>query len=289
MYMDGNGVSIILPARNEARGLSTLLPNLRLLMPAAEIIVVDDGSNDSTAEICESHGVKRVAHLYSIGNGAAVKTGARTAKSEILIFMDADAQHDPADVPRLLAKLDEGYDMVVGARESDTHAGTHRALGNSVFNWLASWMVHHKVDDLTSGFRAVRADKFRKFIHLLPNGFSYPTTITMSFFRAGFMVGYLPIRAKLRLGTSHLNPMRDGMRFLLIIIRIGTLYSPFKLFLPVSLSFFLVGLSYYAYTYISYSRFSNMSALMLTTAILTFLIGVISEQITALHFKDSEK
>jgi glycosyltransferase involved in cell wall biosynthesis len=287
--MDGNGVSIILPARNEARGLSTLLPNLRLLMPAAEIIVVDDGSNDSTAEICESHGVKRVAHLYSIGNGAAVKTGARTAKSEILIFMDADAQHDPADVPRLLAKLDEGYDMVVGARESDTHAGTHRALGNSVFNWLASWMVHHKVDDLTSGFRAVRADKFRKFIHLLPNGFSYPTTITMSFFRAGFMVGYLPIRAKLRLGTSHLNPMRDGMRFLLIIIRIGTLYSPFKLFLPVSLSFFLVGLSYYAYTYISYSRFSNMSALMLTTAILTFLIGVISEQITALHFKDSEK
>lgn len=289
MDVDGSGVSIILPARNEAQGLTMLLPRMRQLLPAAEIIVVDDGSEDATAPICAVHGVKRVAHIYPIGNGAAVKTGARVASGEILVFLDADGQHDPADIPKLLVKLSEGYDMVVGAREADTHAGRQRALGNSIFNRLATWMVNHKVEDLTSGFRAVNAGKFRKFIHLLPNGFSYPTTITMSFFRAGFAVGYLPIRAKQRLGSSHLQPLRDGMRFLLIIIRIGTLYSPFKIFLPVSLGFFCVGLGYYAYTYFAYGRFTNMSALMFTTAILTFLIGIISEQITALHYKDTER
>jgi glycosyltransferase involved in cell wall biosynthesis len=282
-------LSIILPAKNEAANLGPLLARLCQEMPDAEIIVVDDGSTDVTGEICAQHKVVHLHHPYAMGNGAAVKSGARIAKGEIWVFMDADGQHDPDDVARLLTQLEQGYDMVVGARVTGSHAGAHRALGNRLFNWLASWMVGHRVADLTSGFRAVRAEKFRRFLHLLPNGFSYPTTITMSFFRAGYAVSYVPIRAKRREGKSHLHPLKDGMRFLLIILRIGTLYSPFRLFLPVSLSFLFLGSSYYAFTFITQGRFTNMSALMFTTSILTFLIGIVSEQITALHYKDTEK
>ena len=282
-------MSIILPAKNEAQTLEHLLPELRLQHPDAEILVVDDGSTDNTAQICQQHEVGRIHHPYSMGNGAAVKSGARAANGEILVFMDADGQHDPVDITRLLERLNQGYDMVVGARQFESHAGKHRAIGNVLFNRLASWMVGHKVEDLTSGFRAVRADKFKRFLHLLPNGFSYPTTTTMSFFRAGFAVSYVPIKAGRREGKSHLHPVSDGMRFLLIILRIGTLYSPFRLFLPVSLMFLLVGFSYYAFTFITEGRFTNMSALMFTSSILTFLIGIVSEQVTALHYKDTER
>jgi glycosyltransferase involved in cell wall biosynthesis len=282
-------LSIILPAKNEAQSLAILLPALKLEFPNAEVIVVNDGSSDDTDDVCAGHDVRVVKHPYSMGNGAAVKSGTRAALRNTLIFMDADGQHDPADISRLLEKLGDGYDMAVGSRTYDSHAGQHRAVANTFFNRLASWMVGHHIDDLTSGFRAVRADKFRRFLHLLPNGFSYPTTITMSFFRAGFPVEYVPIQAKQREGKSHIRLMRDGMRFLLIIVKIGTLYSPFKLFLPVSLTFFLLGTIYYAYTFLAQDRFTNMSALMFTTAILTFLIGIVSEQITALHYKGTER
>lgn len=282
-------ISIILPAKNEASSLEHLLPALQQRYPDSEFILIDDGSTDATPEICNKHGIRRIAHPYTMGNGAAVKSGARAASGETLVFMDADGQHDPEDIARLLERLDLGYDMVVGARTTGSHAGAHRALGNTLFNRMASWMVGHRVEDLTSGFRAVRADKFRKFLHLLPNGFSYPTTTTMSFFRAGYGVSYVPIQAGRREGKSHLHPLKDGMRFMLIILRIGTLYSPFRLFLPVSMSFFLVGLAYYIFTFVTQGRFTNMSALMFTSAILTFLIGIVSEQITALHYKDTEK
>lgn len=282
-------LSIILPAKNEGASLATLLPELRQRFPEAEIVVVDDGSEDDTASVCQRFPVRLVRHPYSMGNGAAVKAGARHASGATLVFMDADGQHDPADVQRLLDRLGEGYGMVVGARDYDSQAGHHRALANSLYNRLASWMVGHRIDDLTSGFRAVAADKFRRYLHLLPNGFSYPTTITMSFFRAGLPVAYVPIKARRREGKSHIRLLRDGMRFLLIIVRIGTLYSPFRLFLPVSLTFFLAGFAHYVHTYLTEGRFTNMSALMFTTAILTFLIGIVSEQITALHYKDSEK
>ena len=282
-------LSIILPAKNEGGSLTTLLPELCRRFPESEIIVVDDGSEDDTAAVCQRFSVRLIRHPYSIGNGAAIKSGARQAGGDIVVFMDADGQHNPADIQRLLEKLDKGYDMAVGARTYDSHAGQHRALANTFYNHLASWMVGHRIEDLTSGFRAARAEKFKRYLHLLPNGFSYPTTITMSFFRAGLAVAYVPIKAKRREGKSHIRLMRDGMRFLLIIVRIGTLYSPFRLFLPISLTFFLAGLTYYAYTYLTEGRFTNMGALMFTTAILTFLIGIVSEQITALHYKDSEK
>ncbi|MCC6658243.1 MAG: glycosyltransferase family 2 protein, partial [Rhodocyclaceae bacterium] len=183
----------------------------------------------------------------------------------------------------------EGYDMAVGARGMRDHAGAHRGFYNAVFNRFASWMVNHRIEDLTSGFRAVRAERFRRFLYLLPNSFSYPTTCTMSFFRAGFGVAYVPVSMPPRIGESHIRPFRDGIRFLLIIIKIGTLYSPLKLFLPVSGAFFLTGLGYYSYTYLTAHRFTNMSALLFITSVLVFLIGLVSEQITLLTYKDSDR
>lgn len=280
--------SIVIPARNEAAGLSSLLPKLKNLCPEAELIIVDDGSTDHTNSLVIQYSAHVVKHPQSLGNGAAIKSGARAASSDVIIFMDADGQHQPEDIPNLMDMLDSGYDMVVGARSRDSQAGWHRASANGIYNRLASWMVGHKVRDLTSGFRAVKAEKFRRFLYLLPNGFSYPTTITMCFFRAGFSVGYVPIHAPKRVGKSHLRIWRDGVRFLLIMFRIATLYSPLKLFFPISLAFFLGGVSYSAYTLSAMHRFTNMSALLFITAILVFLIGLVSEQITMLNYRDSE-
>lgn len=278
---------MIIPARNEAAGLRALLPKLHQHVPSGtEIIVVNDGSDDDTLEVCNSYNATVVHHPYPKGNGAAIKSGARIANGDVLIFMDADGQHKPEDIQALLEEYSHGYDMVVGSRVDGSHAGKHRAVANDLFSRLASWMVRQTVEDLTSGFRVINAAKFRNFMYLLPNGFSYPTTITMSFFRAGYSVSYVPIHTPKRIGTSHIRPLRDGIRFLLIIIKIGTLYSPQRLFLPISAGFFLTGLAYYIYTYITYDRFTNMSALLFISAILTFLIGIVSEQISALHYKD---
>lgn len=282
-----DSLTIIVPARNEEQGLTSLLPALKTQYPAAEIVVVNDGSTDGTVDVCVAHGVKIVSHPYAMGNGAAVKTGARLAQGATLVFLDADGQHDPEDIHRLLAKLEEGFDMVVGARHVRTHSNIGRWGANAIYNRLASWMVGQKIEDLTSGFRAVKKEKFREFLYLLPNGFSYPTTITMSFFRVGYPVDYVPIQAGVRIGKSHINPIRDGIRFFLIIFRVGTLYSPLKLFVPISFSFFVTGLAYYAYTWLTINRFTNMSALLFTTSVLVFLIGLVSEQITSIVYSKS--
>ncbi|WHZ19266.1 MAG: Glycosyltransferase involved in cell wall biogenesis [Rhodanobacteraceae bacterium] len=278
-------LSIILPAKNEAVALAELLPKLRAAQPDAEIIVSDDGSTDDTAALCAKYGATRVGTPYSMGNGAAIKRGARAAKGDVLVFMDADGQHDPADIPRLLAKLDEGYDMVVGARGWGDQAGVGRGIANGFYNWLASKMTGHTVADLTSGFRAVRADKFREFIHLLPNGFSYPTTSTMAFFRSAYPVTYVPIKAAERVGKSHIKPLRDGVRFLLIIFKIATLYAPLKLFTPTAVAFFVLGWIYWAYTFFGFHRLSLVSAALWSAAVIIFLIGLVSEQITSLTYR----
>lgn len=277
-------LSIVLPAKNEESTIQASLEQLRSLFPSAELIAVNDGSTDRTRSIASVLATHTIDHPYSMGNGAAIKSGARIASGDILVFMDADGQHDPADIQRLLDKLDEGYDMAVGARSAASQASVGRWFGNTLYNHLSSWMVGHRVMDLTSGFRAVRADKFKQFLYLLPNGFSYPTTITMAFFRAGYPVAYVPIKAKQRSGRSHIRPLRDSIRFFLIIFRVGTLYSPLKLFFPVSLFHFLLGAGYYGYTYFFHGRFTNMSALLFTTAIVIFLIGLVSEQITNLLY-----
>ena len=278
--------SVVIPAKNESASVPALIEQLLALPGLKEIIVVDDGSTDGTGDIAEKLGARVIRHPYSKGNGAAIKSGARAATGDILLFMDADGQHSPDDVHRLLQKLDQGFDMVVGARQSGSQASVGRGLANKFYNWLASYMTGQKIEDLTSGFRAVRRIKFLQFLSLLPNGFSYPTTSTMAFFRAGYSVSYEPIHAGQREGKSHIKPIQDGIRFLLIIFKIGTLYSPLKLFVPLAFALFSLGLGYYGYTFTTAGRFTNMSALLFTTSLTIFLVGLVSEQITALMYRD---
>lgn len=286
----GPAISIIIPALNEAEPLSRLLAILSGLLPDAEVIVVDDGSTDATSDVVKAAGATLISHPYSLGNGAAIKHGARVANGRVLVTMDADGQHDPADIPRLLSRLEDGYSMVVGARTRRSQATLGRAMANAIYNLAASHMTGHKVLDLTSGFRAVRAIEFRRFLSLLPNKFSYPTTITMAFFRSGYPVAYVPIEAASRKGphTSHIRPLKDGIRFLIILFKVATLYSPLKIFVPISTAFFLLGAGYYAFTYFAFTRFTNMSALLLSAGIITFLMGLLSEQITALSYRESD-
>jgi glycosyltransferase involved in cell wall biosynthesis len=283
-------LSIVIPAKNEADSLSRLLPEIHRLHPDAEILVVNDGSTDNTAELVSLPNVRLLNLPYNLGNGGAVKQGARSATGDTLVFMDADGQHQAEDIERLLHRFDEGgYDMVIGARTKGSQASVGRSIANRIYNRLASWMTGQRIPDLTSGFRVVNAIKFREFLHLLPNGFSYPTTITMAFFRSGYLVTYVPIVALAREGKSHIRLAKDGIRFLVIIFKVGSLYSPLKLFLPISALNFLAGMGLYVYTYFTQGRFTNMSALLLTTALLVFLIGLVSEQITSLMFSRRER
>ncbi len=281
-------LSIVIPAKNEARSIADVVGRAKSVFPDAEVIVVDDGSDDDTGSLAESAGARVRRHPVSLGNGASIKTGARASTGELIAFLDADGQHSPEDLERLIARLEEGFDMVVGARHSGGHASVARLLANSVYNRLASRMSGQRVSDLTSGFRVARADKFKRFLYLLPNGFSYPTTITMAFLRSGYPIDFTPIEVGRREGKSHIRPITDGIRFLLIIFKIATLYSPLKIFFPISSAFFLTGLGWYAYTYTMEGRFTNMSMLIFSAAVIIFLIGLISEQITALTFSRSE-
>ena len=279
--------SIVIPAKNEGANLKTLLPEICSLYPETEVIVVDDGSTDDTVAICTEAGVKVISHKYSRGNGASIKTGARQADSEIILFMDGDGQHKPEDISRLLSEYAKGMDMVVGARDRKSQASLGRLFANSIYNKLASWISGYQIRDLTSGFRIVNREKFLNFLYLLPNGFSYPTTSTMAFCRAGYSLDYIPIETGSRLGKSHINLLKDGIRFFIIIFKIGTLFSPLKIFLPISFLFFITGIFYYLYTYMTEHSFTNMGVLLFIASIFVFLIGLISEQITALIYKDT--
>jgi glycosyltransferase involved in cell wall biosynthesis len=274
------GITIIIPTFNEAGNLAGMLDSTRSPSVHYEVIVVDDGSTDDSWKIALSTGNRNVRHPYTMGNGAAIKSGIRAADGDILVFMDGDGQHDPADIPKLLEHLDR-YDMVVGARSNAQQASPARALMNWVYNKLASYVTGFPIQDLTSGFRAMRAETARELLPLLPNGYSWPTTSTLVLLRSGLSVKYVPINLRQRRhGRSRIRPLRDGARFFMIILKICTLYAPFRIFLPVSASMFLLGLINYAYTYVTAGRFTNMSALMFTTSVIIFMMGLISEQIS---------
>jgi glycosyltransferase involved in cell wall biosynthesis len=281
-------VSIIIPAYNEAQTIGGVVAKIIDLYPDFEIIVVNDGSTDDTAAVAKDAGALVYSHPYNIGNGAAVKSGIRFASGKILVFMDGDGQHDPRDIKKILEYF-PNFDMVVGARPKGYQASWGRALANKVYNWLASYVAKFTIRDLTSGFRAVKSDIARNLLYLLPNTYSYPTTLTLGVLRSGKSIRYITINAQSRQkGKSKIKIFRDGIRFFLIITKICALYSPLRIFLPVSFLMFCIGLGYYLYTFFAWGRFTNMSALLFTTSILIFMMGLISEQICQMRFERSE-
>ncbi len=279
----GAKVTVVIPALDEEAVIGQTVSRIRELHPGFEIIVVDDGSTDRTAEVAEEAGALVVRHPYNIGNGAAVKTGIRRASGELVVVMDGDGQHDPADIAKLLREADK-YDLVVGARSSESQASSGRRLANWLYNKLASYVGKFPVQDLTSGFRIFRRSTVMRFLYLFPNTFSYPTTSTLAYLRSGLTIKYVPIIARKRTGKSKIKPFRDGTRFILIILRITTLFSPLRIFLPLSMLFFATGLANYTYTYITINRFTNMSALLFSVSMMIFLLGLISEQITQMRY-----
>jgi len=277
--------SIVIPVFNEAANLEKLLKKINALeLAGAEIVVVDDGSSDGSAYMAMKAGATVVRHPYNVGNGAAIKSGIRAARGKFLVFMDGDGQHKPEDIPKLLSEA-ENYHMVVGARSKGSKLRLHRNVANLVYNFLASYVTQFPVKDLTSGFRVLERLDALRFIDLLPNTFSYPTTLTLAFLRSGLTVKYIPIQTLYRSGQSKISLVSDGVRFLLIITKIATLFSPFRVFLPVSFFFFFAGVANYLHTYLAYGRLTNMSVFMWTSAVIIFMLGLVSEQIASLRME----
>jgi glycosyltransferase involved in cell wall biosynthesis len=286
--MKRTDVSVIIPAYNEAETIRDVIIQVKEIDPEFEIIVVNDGSKDQTGELAREAGAIVYSHPYNMGNGASIKSGIRIASGDILVFMDGDGQHDPNDIAKMLQYFPE-YDMVVGARSKTSQVSIFRGLGNRMLNWLAGYVAKFRVQDLTSGFRAVKAEIAQSLLYLLPNTYSYPTTMTLGVLRNGKSLKYLPIEAqKRKKGKSNISISRDGVRFFMIITKICALYSPFRIFLPVSFFIFLLGFIYYLVTFFTYGRFTNMSALLFTTSIIVFFMGIISEQISQMRFEKSE-
>lgn len=281
-------VTILLPAFNEEESIGVTIRRIKELHPGFEVLVVNDGSTDNTKIEAQNAGATVYSHPYNIGNGAAVKTGLRHAAGKWVIMMDADGQHNPDDISRLLEHKDK-YDMVVGARTKGSDTSAHRDFANKLYNWFASYVTSFRIEDLTSGFRLVRTETVRQFLYLLPNTFSYPSTITMSYLRSGRSIRYVSIQTLARKGKSKIKLIQDGTRFFLIITKIATLFSPLRVFLPVSIALFVTGIVYYLYTYFSMHAFTNMSMLLFTASLIIFMMGLISEQIAQMRYEQSER
>ncbi len=285
----GRTISVVIPAMNEGKCIGKVIEGVRRVLGGrCDIIVVNDGSRDNTEKAAQEAGATVINHPYNLGNGAAVKSGLRAASGDVIVLMDADGQHKPEDIPRLLDQIGT-FDMVIGARTSESETSVHRDFANSIYNWFATYLTRKDIPDLTSGFRAIKGDIAKRFIYLLPNTFSYPSTLTLSLIRSGHSVTFVPIVAKKRVGKSKIKLLRDGMRFFMIMLKIATLFSPSRVFLPVSALFFAVGIGYYVYTFITAQRFTNMSALLIGNGVLIFMMTLIAEQIAQLRLDRTEE
>jgi glycosyltransferase involved in cell wall biosynthesis len=281
---DPSSVSIVIPALDEAAAIGEVVARLRSDAPWCEVIVIDDGSSDATAERAAAAGARVIRHPYNKGNGAAVKTGIRNASGEFILIVDADGQHPPEDARRLIGRLGE-YDLVIGARATATQANARRRFGNALLNWLAGYLTGRQIPDLTSGFRAARREHLSEFLHLLPNGFSAPTTTTLAFIRAGYNVAFVPIEARPRVGNSKVKFARDGAKFFLILLKVITIFSPLRIFVPLSLVSLLFGIAYGVWNVVLYARIPNGAVLLILFAVVVFLVGLVSEQISSLRFE----
>jgi glycosyltransferase involved in cell wall biosynthesis len=281
---DPSDVSIVIPAYNEAAVISEVVSSLAAAAAWHEIVVVDDGSKDDTAMRAQRAGAIVVRHPYNKGNGAAVKSGIRRASGDYVLIVDGDGQHRAEDARRLVSRLGE-YDLVIGARSAATQASQARRFGNGALNWLASYLTGRPIPDLTSGFRAARREYLKEFLHLLPNGFSTPTTTTLAFIKAGYNVLFEPTDAKPRIGESKIRLARDGAKFFMIILKIVTLFSPLRVFVPLAAAAFVIGAVYGVWNVIVSSRIPNGSVLLILFAVVVFLVGLVSEQISALRFE----
>ena len=279
-----SGVSIVIPAFNEEASIADVVGRLRGAASWREVIVVDDGSSDATGDRARAAGATVVRHPYNIGNGAAVKNGIRRAAGEYVLIVDADGQHPPEDALRIASRLGE-YDLVIGARSAETQATHARRAGNGALNRLASYLTGREIPDLTSGFRGARTSALHEFLHLLPNGFSTPTTTTLAFIKGGYTVAFEPIHARQRSGQSKIRLARDGAKFLMIIFKIVTLFSPMRIFLPISAASFALGVGYGVWNVAMHARIPNGSVLLILFAVVVFLVGLVSEQISALRFE----
>jgi glycosyltransferase involved in cell wall biosynthesis len=279
--IDASDFSIVLPALNEEEGLRLLLPELRERYPEAEIIVVDDGSEDGTSETALDLGAKVVSHPYRKGNGAAVKSGIRAATRRFVVLMDADGQHNPAEVGDFFEPLKQ-FDLVVGARIEDRTSPIHRKIANRLYNRFATYLTQIPILDLTSGFRALSRKLALQFCYLLPNTYSYPSTLTLAVVRAGYSVKYVPIQVRKRIGRSKISLFRDGIMFLLIMIKVIMLFAPLRVFLPISGLCLVAGVTYGGYMIWFNHHFSPATLFLLITSLLTFLMGLIGEQIAQL-------
>lgn len=278
---DPSKISLVIPAFNEAEIIGQVVMAMLGSARWHEVLVIDDGSSDDTAGAAEAAGARVIRHPYNKGNGAAVKTAIRNARGEFMLIVDGDGQHRPSDALRVAAELGV-FDLVVGARTAGQATRT-RGLGNAVLNGLAGYLSGRTIPDLTSGLRGARLSMLREFIHLLPNGFSTPTTTTLAFIKAGYNVTFVPIEAQARVGHSKIRLSRDGMGFLMILLRVITIFSPLKIFLPVSIASFLLGAGYAVYTIIDERHVTNSSVLLITLAVIVFLVGLVSEQISAMR------
>ena len=279
-----SAVSVVIPAFNEALSIAAVVTAIRAVGAWREIIVVDDGSSDDTGGSAMDAGATVIRHPYNKGNGAAVKSGIRRASGEFVLIIDGDGQHRPADAQRLVARLGE-YDLVIAARSKTTQATQARRVGNDALNRLAEYLTGRDIPDLTSGFRAARREYLLEFIHLLPNGFSTPTTTTLAFIKAGYNVAFEPTDADARLGESKIRLAHDGAKFLLIMLKIVTLFSPLRVFLPIAIAAFVVGAGYAVWTILTQHHVTNSSVLLIMLAVIVFLVGLVSEQIAALRFE----